>query len=295
MIIIQTPLRISFSGGGTDFPDYYKKDREGYVVNAAIDKFVFVIVMRRYDNKIYVNYSRKEIVDHVDEIQHELVREAMKLTGVTDGVEITILADIPSSGTGLGSSGSFTVGLLNAFHIYQGEQVEPGQLAEEACEVEIRRCGRPVGKQDQYIAAFGGLSAFRFRQDDGVEMERLTLTDRELRRLSSNFFLFYSNQTRKADDILSEQKAQIPENLEALNEIRSLAFDTREALQNGDFNRLGTIINRNWELKKTLASGINNDTIDHMHASAMRGGAVGAKVCGAGGGDRKSTRLNSSH
>ena len=283
MIITQTPLRISFAGGGTDLSDYYTQ-REGYVVNAGIDKSVFVIVTARYDEKIYVNYSRKEIVDHVDEIQHELVRGAMRLTGVMNGVEVTMLSDIPSEGSGLGSSSSFTVGLLNAFHVYRGHQVGPAQLAEEACEIEIDHCGKPIGKQDQYIAAFGGMMAFRFGRDGSVGAERLDPSERQLRRLSANLFLFYSDQTRKADEILAEQKKQTSANLKFLDGIKDLAFEARGAVQAGEFDRIGTILDKNWELKKRLATRISNGRLDEMHSLAMQSGAIGAKVCGAGGG-----------
>jgi D-glycero-alpha-D-manno-heptose-7-phosphate kinase len=283
MIISQTPLRISFAGGGTDLPDYYEQ-REGYVVSAAIDKFVFVIVTARYDEKIYVNYSRKEIVDCVDEIQHDLVREAMRLTGVRSGVEVTLLSDIPSEGAGLGSSSSFTVGLLNAFHIYQREQVGPVQLAEEACEIEIHRCGKPIGKQDQYIGAFGGLAAFRFGRNGHVEVDRLGLSDNQIRRLSANLFLFYSDQTRKATDILSEQKRRTSENLQFLDGIKALAFEARNALISGDFDYIGKALDENWRLKKQLATHISNGRIDEMYTRVMQSGATGAKVCGAGGG-----------
>lgn len=283
MIITQTPLRISFAGGGTDFPDYYEQ-REGYVVSAAIEKAVFVIVTARYDDRIYVNYSRKEIVDSVDDIQHELVREAMRLTGITKGVEVTLLSDIPSDGAGLGSSSSFAVGLLNAFHIYQGEQVGPARLAEEACELEIRRCHKPIGKQDQYIAAFGGVTAFRFTPGGRVETERLHLSPDQLRRLSANLFLFYSDQTRRAAGILTEQKQRTLENLEALDAIKALALEARGALAGGDFDRIGKILEENWRLKKQLASQISNPRIEEMHVRAMGAGATGAKICGAGGG-----------
>ncbi|MFQ5802347.1 MAG: GHMP kinase [Candidatus Methylomirabilales bacterium] len=283
MIITQTPLRISLAGGGTDFPDYYEQ-REGYVVSAAIDKAVFVIVTARYDDKIYINYSHKEIVESVDEIRHELVREAMRLTGVTKGVEITLLSDIPSEGTGLGSSSSFTVGLLNALHLYQGEQVGLAQLAEEACEVELCRCGKPIGKQDQYIAVFGGVAAFRFQRNGRVEVTRLGLSDRQLRRLSANLFLFYTNQTRKAENILRAQKNRTSANLHFLDAIKELAFEVRDALHGGDFDRIGRVLDKNWRMKKQLAAGISNGRIDGMHALAMRAGATGGKLCGAGGG-----------
>lgn len=283
MIITQTPLRISFAGGGTDLPDYYER-REGYIVSAAIDKAVFVIVTPRHDKKIYVNYTRKEIVDDVNEIKHELVREAMRLSGITNGVEVTMLSDIPSEGTGLGSSSSFTVGLLNAFYIYLGEQVGPARLAEEACEIEMRRCGKPIGKQDQFIAAFGGLAAFRFNRDGCVKIERPILSNDQLHCLSANLFLFYTNQTREAAEILWDQKRRTYENLRILDEIKELAFEAQEALSLGDFDRVGRVLDKNWSLKKRLSPQISTTQIDEMYALAIRAGATGAKVCGAGGG-----------
>ncbi len=294
MIITQTPLRVSFAGGGSDLPDYYQL-HEGYVVSAAIDKFVSVIITARYDDKIYVNYSRKEIVDRVDHIEHELVREAMRLTGVTGGVEVTMLSDIPAEGSGLASSSSFTVGLLNAFHVYQGDPVGPAQLAEEACEIEIQRCRKPIGKQDQYIAAYGGVAAFRFCRDGTVDVERVRLCDRDLHRLSANLFLFYTNQTRQAASILSDQRENTRENLPALDEIKQLAVETRSALEHGQFDRLGTILDRGWRLKRSLATRISNRSIDAMYQQARSGGATGAKLCGAGGGGFLMTYCPSTH
>jgi len=283
MIIVQTPLRISFAGGGTDLPQYYKR-RGGGVVSAAIDKATFVIVSTRYDDKVYVNYSRKEIVDSAEQVQHELVREAMKVTGIQHGVEVTLLSDIPSGGSGLGSSSSFTVGLLNAFYQHRGEQVGPDRLAREACEVEINRCKKPIGKQDQYIAAFGGIAAFAFESDDSVHVERIGLTDEQVLNLSSNLFLFYSGQTRSADDILVQQTRRTPENLEQLDRLKGLAQLTRTALRIGDFDAIGGILDESWTLKRTLAAQITNDRLNEMVRLAKKGGALGAKVCGAGGG-----------
>ncbi len=283
MIITQTPLRISFAGGGTDLAEYFSR-REGLVVSAAIDKVAYVIVSARYDEKIYVNYSRKEIVEQVKDIHHELVREAMALVGIQNGIEVTLLSDIPSGGSGLGSSSSFTVGLLNAFHQYQGEQVGPGQLAEEACEIEINRCGKEIGKQDQYMAAFGGIASFRFGRDGKVHTDRIKLADSQLRDFSSNLFLFFTNQVRQSTDILCEQNRRTPENLGCLDRIKALAYQAREAIQSGDFDRLGPLFDENWKLKKTLAGNITNDCIDQMYAQAMEAGASGGKICGAGGG-----------
>ena len=207
MIITQTPLRISFAGGLTDFADFYTRE-DGLVVSAAIDKYIFVIINERFDDRIYINYSKREAVDHPDEIEHDLIREALRLTGVTRGVEITTLTDIPSEGSGLGSSSSITVGLLNALYTYCGNPQPTEKLARDACEIEIDRCGQPIGKQDQYIAAYGGLRGFTFRPG-GVEVERLGLADGHAERLSDSLMLFYTNKTRKAETVLREQKANM--------------------------------------------------------------------------------------
>jgi len=283
MIVTQTPLRISFAGGGTDFKDYYES-HEGMVVSSAIDKYVFVILSKRFDDKIYVNYFKKEIVDRVDDIQHELVREAMRITGVNGGIEIMLLSDIPSEGSGLGSSSSFSVGLLNALHIYKGEQVSPAQLAEEACDIEINRCKKPIGKQDQYIAAFGGLREFTFKKNDEVKNRRFELSEAQNRDLSQSLFLFYTNQSRKAETILTEQKKQIDSKLDFLGDIKNLAVKVSEATESNDFDVIGDVLNDNWRLKKELASNISNPNIDAMYKKAMSTGARGAKICGAGGG-----------
>ncbi len=283
MIVTETPLRISFAGGGTDFKDYYES-REGMVVSSAIDKYVFVILSKRFDEKIYVNYFKKEIVDNVDDIQHELVREAMKITGVNSGIEIMLLSDIPSEGSGLGSSSSFSVGLLNALHIYRGEQVGPSQLAKEACDIEINRCKKPIGKQDQYIAAYGGLREFTFQKNGEVKNRRFELSESQNRDLSQNLFLFYTNQSRKSETILTEQKKQIDSNLSPLDHIKNLAIKVSEAVGANNFDSIGNILNENWQLKKELASNISNSDIDQMYEKAVSSGASGAKICGAGGG-----------
>jgi D-glycero-alpha-D-manno-heptose-7-phosphate kinase len=283
MIITQTPLRISIAGGGTDLPDYYRR-RGGFVVSTAIDKYIYVIVKARYDDKIYVDYSKKEIVDSVDEIQHELVREAARITGVENGFEVAMMADIPSEGSGLGSSSSLTVGLLNAFYTYRGQQVGAERLAEEASRIEIDILGKPIGKQDQYIAAFGGLCSFSFNQDDSVTVERLPVPTSAKRRLGSNLLLFFTNIVRQASSVLTEQKSQIDAKLEYHDRIKALAHQVREALAGGSYDAIGEILHRNWELKKQLASGISNATIDSMYESALRGGALGGKISGAGGG-----------
>ncbi|MBN2012301.1 GHMP kinase [candidate division KSB1 bacterium] len=283
MIISQTPLRISFAGGGTDLKSFYGNE-EGWVVSSAIDKYVFIIVKERFDDKIYVNCSKKEIADHVDEIEHGLVREAMRITGVKYGVEITTLADIPSSGSGLGSSSSVTVGLLNALYAYQGIQVTAEQLAKEASEIEIDILGKPIGKQDQYIAAYGGVRFFRFMPDDTVTNEKINLVNSKNRMFGSNLMLFYTGKTRQADRILSEQKAQTVNKMDFLREMKYQAREIRECLDAHHFDRIGEILGDGWELKKKLATQISNPDIDNMYKRAREAGAIGGKISGAGGG-----------
>jgi D-glycero-alpha-D-manno-heptose-7-phosphate kinase len=283
MIITQTPLRVSFAGGGTDLAVYYGQ-REGYVVSTAIDKLAYVIVKERFDDDIYLNYMRKEIVQDVDAIQHELIREAMKMTGVDRGVEVTLLSDVPSQGSGLGSSSSFTVGLLNAFYAYLGKQVTAEQLAREACEIEIERLQKPIGKQDQYIAAYGGLRAFRFRTDERVDVEELDVDREHVRQLGTCLRLYFTGKTRKADKILSEQKQQTGDRLAELDGIKELAEQLKPELEAGKLDRLGEVLHANWELKRKLAAGISLPEIEEMYERARAHGALGGKISGAGGG-----------
>jgi D-glycero-alpha-D-manno-heptose-7-phosphate kinase len=283
MIITQTPLRISFAGGGSDLAVYYERN-EGHVVSSAIDKFAYVIVKERFDDEIYLNYMRKEIRSDVSQVEHGLIREAMRVTGVERGVEVTLLSDIPSEGSGLGSSSSFTVGLLNAFYAYRGEQVTAERLAREACEIEIERLAKPIGKQDQYIAAYGGLKSFHFRRDGGVDVKALRLNGDGLRQLSGRLHLFFTGKTRQADKILSEQKSRTADRLAELDAIKQLALELEPALESRDFDRLGVILHENWELKRKLANGISSPEIEEMYARSRASGALGGKICGAGGG-----------
>jgi len=247
LIITQTPLRISFAGGGTDFAGFYLQET-GRVLSTAIDKYLFVIVKERFDNKIYVNYSQKEIVDHIDDLHHELVREAMRKTGVVEGVEITTLADIPSEGSGLGSSSSLTVGLLNALYTYCGEQVPAERLAREACEIEIDILGKPIGVQDQYIAAFGGLRLLTFHSDGTVDAGRVEMADTPRRRFSNNLMLFFTNHTRQSADILEEQKAGIEDKNAVLKQMRDQALEAQTFLTEGRIDAMGALLDRGWQL-----------------------------------------------
>jgi D-glycero-alpha-D-manno-heptose-7-phosphate kinase len=283
MIISQTPLRISLAGGGTDLANYYLSS-EGFVVSTSIDKYIFVVIKERFDELIYVDYSKKEIVESIDDIQHDLVREAAKIVGLKKGFEVMMLADIPSEGSGLGSSSSLTVGLLHAFYQFKGKLVTAEQLAEEACLIEIEVLKRPIGKQDQYIAAFGGLKSFKFTKDDTVEVNDIELESDPKRRLGSNLLLFFTNTTRKAASILEEQSSNVMSKLEFHHRIKELAYDSLEELKKHNINRIGENLKVNWEMKKNLASNVSNSEIDKMHKLAMDGGALGAKISGAGGG-----------
>ena len=282
MIVVQAPLRLSFLGGGTDFDDFYS-NHGGAVLSSAINKYIYVIVKERFDDMICINYSKREAVDCVDELQHELVREAMRLTHMDKGVEITTLADIPSEGTGLGSSSAVTVGLLQAFYAYQGQIVTASTLAEQACQIEIDILGKPIGRQDQYITAFGNMRFITFG-NGGIEVEKIELPPDAKRRLSDACLLFYTGVTRQSSHILSEQKANINDKAATLSEMRKLAFQAKDAIIEGAFDEFGQIMHRGWELKKGLASKITNSAIDEVYEAARRAGAIGGKITGAGGG-----------
>jgi D-glycero-alpha-D-manno-heptose-7-phosphate kinase len=283
MIITQTPLRIGLLGGGTDLPGYYR-NHGGRVLNCALDKYVYVIVKQRFDDDIYVNYSKKEIVSRVEDLEHELVREAMLMTGVASGVEITTLADIPSAGSGLGSSSAVTVGLLHALFAYQGVQVTAEELAERACMIEIERCGKPIGKQDQYIAALGGIRDIRFGPGDDVLAEEIGLCATERRALQQQIMLFYTGITRSANTILAEQSANMEVTRPELDILRDLAGFAVQRLRSGDLDAIGPAVRESWEAKRKLASGVTNGKIDLAVSRALDAGAAGAKLTGAGGG-----------
>lgn len=282
MIVVQTPLRISFLGGGTDFEGFYA-EHGGAVLSTAIDKCVFIIIKERFDDLICVNYSKRERVECVDELRHDLVREAMRLVGITKGIEITTLADIPSEGTGLGSSSSITVGLLQALYAYRGETKTAETLAQEACRIEIDILGAPIGKQDQYIAAYGGFRFITFN-GKGITVDGVALPKPQRRRLDDNLLLFYSGITRKANGILAEQKSNINDRIAVLGAMRDMAREAKDAVTAGEFDTLGEIMHRGWELKRQMASGISNGQIDEIYETARKAGAIGGKITGAGGG-----------
>jgi D-glycero-alpha-D-manno-heptose-7-phosphate kinase len=283
MIITQTPLRISFAGGGTDFADFYKVNG-GCVISAAIDKYIYVIIKERFDDKIRVGYSRTEMVDSLDEIEHELVRECLRKTGITRGVEISTMADIPSEGSGLGSSSSVTVGLLNAMYAYKGEIKTADVLAEEACEIEIGILGKPIGKQDQYIAAFGNLRFIQFHPSGEVQVEPVDMDAEKKLRLGESLMLFFTGVTRSSSDILTHQRRNIASRLSILQEMKKQACDIRGYLQDGKSDKMGDILHQAWLNKKQLAERITNPEIDRAYEAAREAGAIGGKIAGAGGG-----------
>ena len=283
MIITQTPLRVGLVGGGTDLPGYYR-EHGGRVLNAAIDKYVFVVVKQRFDDDVYVNYSKKEIVSRVEDLEHDLVREAMHMAGVRKGVEITTLADIPSAGSGLGSSSAVTVGLLHAMFAYQGRQVSSQELAERACAIELERCGKPIGKQDQYAAAYGGICDLRFGPGDDVTVSQIKLPARTHRELQGELMLFYTGITRSADTILREQTANISDRTAELRLLTDLAGEAADGLRAGDTNCVGVALAKSWQAKRALASGVSTQDLDRSVDAALEAGATGAKIAGAGGG-----------
>jgi D-glycero-alpha-D-manno-heptose-7-phosphate kinase len=286
MIVSRTPLRISFVGGGTDLPDFYE-EHGGAVVSTTLDKWIHVIVAPRFEGDVRVSYSKTEIVDSAAAVEHSLVREAMRLTGVPRGVDIVTLADIPSRGTGLGSSSTVTVGLLNALYAFQGIYKPPLKLAEEAARIEIEILGNPIGRQDQYAAAVGGFNFIEFPPRGGaVRVEPVICKTETLKELQRSLLLFYTGRQRSADTVLAEQRHRVRggRGVEALKRMRDLAGELRERLGEGDVDALGPLLHENWELKRGLASGISDESDDHRYALARQAGATGGKILGAGGG-----------
>jgi len=285
MIIVRTPLRISFVGGGSDLKNFYA-NADGKVICTAIDKFVYAIVKERFDDMIYINYSKKETVAHVDEIRHDLVREAMKMTGVENGIEITTLADIPSSGSGLGSSSSITVALLHALYTYRNKLVTAEQLAADACRIEIDILAKPIGRQDQYAAAYGGVNKFTFSAGDITDREPVMMTSAVRRKFSSSLLLYYTGITRSADEILGQQKSNLlsTATFEIMRRMVSLVDPFTDAMKNGDILTCAELMDKNWRMKQTMAAGISNDRIEAMYHTARKAGALAGKIAGAGGG-----------
>ena len=284
MIISRTPVRVSFCGGGTDVDWFASSEPNGGLVTSlALDRHIHVTVNRRFDDRVRVSYSSMETVDDFEDLEHELVREAMRMTGVTSGVEITTIADIPSRGTGLGSSSAVTVGLLNALHRFAGNDASPEQLAEEACRIEIDVLGQPIGRQDQYAAAFGGVNSISFGAD-GVEVNSVKISPYVVKRLSEEFTLVFTGTSRSASEVLSETPDDPADKLARLRVIRGQADAARGLLESGNLAGMGSLIGEAWDSKRGISSGISGEEIDSLHNRIMAMGATGAKLLGAGGG-----------
>jgi D-glycero-alpha-D-manno-heptose-7-phosphate kinase len=287
MIIARSPLRITLGGGGTDLPSYYR-EHEGFLASAAIDKYVYVNVMRPFTEGIYLKYSQLEHVEQISEVKHPIIREALQLLGFkTPQVEITTLADIPA-GTGLGSSGSFTTALLKALYTHRKRHLHQEELAELACHIEIDRLGEPIGKQDQYIAAVGGVTCFEFHKDDKVTASPLGISMDTMFDLEDNLLLFFTGFSRSASGILKDQKDKSQQNnsdmLNNLHYVKDLGYRSRDALVGGNTNLFGELMHEHWEHKKRRSGGMSNPKIDEWYELGMKNGAVGGKLVGAGGG-----------
>ncbi|MCI9577226.1 MAG: GHMP kinase [Oscillibacter sp.] len=288
MIISKTPLRASFFGGGSDFKDYYENSRFGFgeVLSTALNMYVYITVTKKFDDQIRVCYSQNEIVDSVDQVKHNIIREALKMAGITKGIEIIYTADLPlaTAGVGLASSSAIAVGTLNALLAYKGVYASPEQLARMACELEIERLSNPIGIQDQYAAAYGGFRRYRFFSDGSVGVEPLIASRETMRRLSASLMLFYTGVTRNSSVILKEQNDTIPEKMDLLDSMVEDAEICYRALYEGRIDEWGLALDRVWNRKKKLASGISNPLIDEMYKCAKKAGALGGKILGAGGG-----------
>jgi len=287
MIITRSPLRISLGGGGTDLPSYYR-DHGGFLIAAALDKYVYVTVMRPFTAGVFLKYSKLEHVERIEDIEHPIIREAIKEVGFeTPQIELTTLADIPA-GTGLGSSGSFTTALLKALYAHRMRLIHPGELAELACRIEIDRLNEPVGKQDQYIAAYGGITCFTFNPDGTVEAQPLKLSMDTLFDLEDNLLLFFTGYSRSAGSILKDQKERTAQSdtamLDNLHFVKQLGYRSKEMLEKGQMTEFGALMHEHWEHKKRRSGGMSNPKIDEWYDLGMRNGAVGGKLVGAGGG-----------
>jgi D-glycero-alpha-D-manno-heptose-7-phosphate kinase len=283
MIISRTPLRISLAGGGTDLKEYYK-DGGGAVISTAINKYVYITINKRFEDTIRLGYSKTEIVNDADSIEHNAAREALKFMDIGKGIEITVIADIPARGSGLGSSSSFLVGLLNALHAYKNEFRSPAILAKEACELEIEKMNAPIGKQDQYIAAYGGFKFIKFDKNGDVFVDPIICPEAVKRELESNLMLFYTAIDRSSNHILEEQSKKMKMNRKELDRIKELAYEVRDCINKKNLDKIGTLLDENWQNKKKLASKISNPLIDEYYQKALDAGALGGKLCGAGGG-----------
>ena len=288
MIVSKTPLRASFFGGGTDFHNYFRNSKYGYgsVISTGINMYVYIIVNKRFDNKIRLVYSGNELVDSVDEIKHNIIREALKITGITSGIEILYLSDLPMTnlGVGLASSSALAVGVLNALHAFKGDIVSKEQLAKEAINIEINRLGQQIGIQDQYAVSYGGFNRYIFKSNDEVIIKPVELKSSAKRKLLHNLMLFYTGMPRDSKKIFEEQKETTKNRSEILDDLVLITDKVMDYLKEEKFDEIGRLLDKTWQIKKQFASGVTNPEIDKMYDLAMNAGAFGGKILGAGGG-----------
>ncbi|MFA4955724.1 MAG: hypothetical protein WC556_01960 [Candidatus Methanoperedens sp.] len=287
MIITRSPLRISLGGGGTDLPSYYR-EHEGFLIAAAIDKYVYITLHETFVDEMIIKYSKMERVSSIDDIQHPIIREALRLVGIKNlNIELSSMADIPS-GTGLGSSGSFTCSLLKALHSYKKNLIHPKELAEQACHIEIDLLKEPIGKQDQYISAYGGINCFEFCKNDKVKAKPLKISDETLYSLEDNLLLFFTGYSRSASEVLKEQDNKTKNNdssmIDNLHYVKELGYKSQAAFESGDLEEFAELMNVHWEHKKKRSNSMSNNKINEWYDIALKNGALGGKLIGAGGG-----------
>ncbi|MDE1851665.1 MAG: kinase [Candidatus Micrarchaeota archaeon] len=285
-VVSKTPLRITFTGGGTDLPQYYRKHGPGAVVSAAINKYIFITVSKHFHkDELRISYSKTEnAVKKVEDIEHPTVREALKMLDIKSGIQITSITEIPSQGTGVGSSSTFLVGLLNALHAWLGETASPKQLAEEAVRIERGALKEPGGKQDQYMASYGGIKLMEFNSDDTVSIKPAILDQKQKNELNKYLLMFYTGNQRGSASIHAKQEKEVESHIKEYDRMRDLAYQTYDSLASGKWKDIGQLLNENWNLKKSLSNGISTSEIDGWYEAAMNAGAVGGKIMGAGGG-----------
>jgi D-glycero-alpha-D-manno-heptose-7-phosphate kinase len=285
MIVSKTPLRMSFVGGGSDIPAFYREE-VGAVLSTSIDKYMYICVNKKFDGRIRISYTKTEEVESRNQVEHPLVREALDLVGINGGIEIASMADIPSKGTGLGSSSTYTVGLINALYAYQNKFASKEKLAQQACEIEINRCGEPIGKQDQYAAAYGGLNLIRFHPDESVSVDPVICKPSLLQEMEESTLVFFTGRTRSASAVLANQSAAMQTNdrRPLMRRMVQLAHEMKEQLESGTLDHIGQLLDENWRLKAQLTSGISDYQIDTWYAKGMKNGALGGKLLGAGNG-----------
>jgi D-glycero-alpha-D-manno-heptose-7-phosphate kinase len=285
VIVSKTPLRMSFVGGGSDLPVFYREEL-GAVLSTTINKYMYVCVNKKFDGKIRVSYTRTEEVEFCNQVEHPLVREALQLVGISGGIEIASMSDIPSKGSGLGSSSSFTVGLLNALYAYRNQYISKESLARQACEIEIDRCGEPIGKQDQYAAAYGGLNLISFFPDSSVSIDPVVCNTSLLKEMEESTLVFFTGRTRSASALLLKQTVEM-KSIKVRTLMRrmvQIAFDVKKQLESGTLGHFGNALDENWRLKRELATEISDTQIDIWYAKGLANGATGGKLLGAGNG-----------